>query len=134
MRFSDWSSDMCSSDLVAILIFLFLGGLRLLRDAPEGPKPSEPLAPEMERERLLTLLALGAMAIATILFEVDIGVASMIAAAFLAIAAPHSQNGAVDRVAWAKVLLIAGVVTYLALLSRVGTLDEHGIGEVGERG
>src|SRR3546814_20854814 len=83
MRFSDWSSDMCSSDLVAILIFLFLGGLRLLRDAPEGPKPSEPLAPEMERERLLTLLALGAMAIATILFEVDIGVASMIAAAFL---------------------------------------------------
>src|SRR3546814_15444894 len=63
---------------VAILIFLFLGGLRLLRDAPEGPKPSEPLAPEMERERLLTLLALGAMAIATILSAVDIAVASMI--------------------------------------------------------
>src|SRR3546814_8512207 len=103
---------------VAILIFLFLGGLRLLRDAPEGPKPSEPLAPEMERERLLTLLALGAMAIATILFEVDIGVTSMIAAAFLAIAAPHTQKGAVDRVAWSTVLLIAGVVTYVALLQR----------------
>jgi di/tricarboxylate transporter len=111
---------------VAILIFLFLGGLRLLRDAPEGPKPSEPLAPEMERERLLTLLALGAMAIATILFEVDIGVASMIAAAFLAIAAPHSQKGAVDRVAWSTVLLIAGVVTYVAMLQRVGTLDAAG--------
>src|SRR3546814_19302187 len=126
MRFSDWSSDMCSSDLVAILIFLFLGGLRLLRDAPEGPKPSEPLAPEMERERLLTLLALGAMTIATILFEVDIGVASMIAAAFLAIAAPHSPQGAVDSLAWSPVLFIAGVVPYVALLQRVGTTDAAG--------
>lgn len=111
---------------VAILIFLFLGGLRLLRDAPESPKPSEPLAPEMKRERLLTLLALGAMAIATILFEVDIGVASMVAAAFLAVAAPHSQKGAVDRVAWSTVLLIAGVVTYVALLQRVGTVNAAG--------
>lgn len=111
---------------VAILIFLFLGGLRLLRDAPESPKPSEPLAPEMKRERLLTLLALGAVAIATILFEVDIGVASMVAAAFLAVAAPHSQKGAVDRVAWSTVLLIAGVVTYVALLQRVGTVNAAG--------
>lgn len=111
---------------VAILIFLFLGGLRLLRDAPESPKPSEPLAPEMKRERLLTLLALGAMAIATILFEVDIGVASMVAAAFLAVAAPHSQKGAVDRVAWSTVLLIAGVVTYVALLQRMGTVNAAG--------
>src|SRR3546814_19210199 len=66
------------------------------------------------------------MAIATILFEVDIGVASMIAAAFLAIAAPHSQKGAVDRVAWSTVLLSAVVVTYVTLLPRVGTLDAAG--------
>lgn len=111
---------------IAILIFLFLGGLHLLREAPESPKPSEPLAPEMKRERLLTLLALGAMAVATILFEVDIGVASMVAAAFLAVAAPRSQKGAVDRVAWSTVLLIAGVVTYVALLQRVGTVNAAG--------
>lgn len=111
---------------IAILIFLFLGGLRLLRDAPESPKPSEPLAPEMKRERLLTLLTLGALATAVLLFEVDIGVASMVAAAFLAVAAPHSQKGAVDRVAWSTVLLIAGVVTYVALLQRVGTVNAAG--------
>jgi di/tricarboxylate transporter len=80
----------------------------------------------MARERLLTLLTLAAMAIATIVFKVDIGVASMVAAALLAVAAPCSQKGAIDRVAWPTVLLIAGVVTYVALLQRVGTVSAAG--------
>ncbi|MHA4837715.1 SLC13 family permease [Sphingopyxis sp. MSC1_008] len=111
---------------VAILIFLFLGGLRLLRDVPEAPHVAEGVSPEMARERLLTLLTLAAMAIATIVFKVDIGVASMVAAALLAVAAPCSQKGAIDRVAWPTVLLIAGVVTYVALLQRVGTVSAAG--------
>ncbi|NIJ35833.1 di/tricarboxylate transporter [Sphingopyxis panaciterrae] len=111
---------------VAILIFLFLGGLRLLREAPDKAQVPEAPPPEIERERSLTLLTLGAMAIATIAFGIDIGVASMVAAAFLAIVAPRSQKGAVDRVAWSTVLLIAGVVTYVALLQRVGTVSAAG--------
>lgn len=111
---------------VAILIFLAFGGLRLLREAPESPHAREPVPPELGRERLLTLLTLGAMAIAAVVFRVDIGVASMVAAALLAIAAPRSQKGAVDRVAWSTVLLIAGVVTYVALLQRVGTVGVAG--------
>ena len=111
---------------IALLIFLTFGGLRLLREAPETSPPQEPASPELERERLLTLLALGAMAIATVVFGVDIGVASMVTAALLAIAAPRSQKGAVDRVAWSTVLLIAGVVTFVALLQRMGTVTATG--------
>jgi di/tricarboxylate transporter len=111
---------------IAMLVFLAFGGLRLLRDAPEPAAAPEPVAPELARERLFTLLVLGAMAVAAVGFRVDIGVASMVAAALLAILAPRSQKGAVDRVAWSTVLLIAGVVTYVALLQRVGTVDAAG--------
>jgi len=111
---------------IAVLVFLVFGGLRLLRDAPEKPQAPAPVAPELVRERLFTLLTLGAMAVAAVGFRVDIGVASMVAAALLAILAPRSQKGAVDRVAWSTVLLIAGVVTYVALLQRVGTVDAAG--------
>lgn len=111
---------------VAILVFVIFGGLRLLQDAPENGHALEPLPRELGRERLLTLLTLAAMAIATVVFGVDIGVASMVAAALLAILAPRSQKGAVDRVAWSTVLLIAGVVTFVALLQRVGTVSATG--------
>lgn len=111
---------------IGVLIFLAFGGLRLLQEAPEKSDAPKPASPELGRERQLTLLTLGAMAIAAVVFRVDIGVASMVAAALLAIAAPHSQKGAVDRVAWSTILLIAGVVTYVALLQRVGTVSVAG--------
>ncbi len=111
---------------IAVLVFVAFGGLRLLQEGPKIPPVPERAAPEFERERLLTLLTLGAMAIAAVGFRVDIGVASMVAAALLAVIAPHSQKGAVDRIAWSTVLLIAGVVTYVALLQRVGTVDLAG--------
>lgn len=111
---------------IAVLVFVTFGGLRLLREAPGKPHALPPVSPELGRERLLTLLMLGAMAIATVVFGVDIGVASMVTAALLAIAAPRSQKGAVDRVAWSTVLLIAGVVTFVALLQRMGTVGATG--------
>jgi di/tricarboxylate transporter len=82
--------------------------------------------PGLSRERLLTLLLLGAMAIATLAFRIDIGMASMAAAALLALAAPISQKHAVDRVAWSTVLLICGVVTYVGLMQRMGTVTAAG--------
>lgn len=120
-----FSASLLFNLAVAVLIFLVFGGLRLLREGPEKVHVPE-LSPELERERLLTLLTLGAMAVATVVFRVDIGVASMVAAALLSIAAPRSQKGAVERVAWSTVLLIAGVVTFVSLLQRVGTVDATG--------
>lgn len=111
---------------IAGLVFLSLGGLRLIREGSEAPHEQLSALPELSRERLLTLLTLAAMAIAAVGFRVDIGVASMVAAALLAILAPRSQKGAIDRVAWPTVLLIAGVVTYVALLQRAGTVDLAG--------
>lgn len=121
-----FSASLLFNLAIAIVIFLVFGGLRLLRDTPEPPEAPVAVAPEMARERLLTLLTLGVMAIAAVGFRVDIGVASMVAAAALAVLAPRSQKGAIDRVAWPTVLLIAGIVTYVALLQRVGTVDAAG--------
>lgn len=111
---------------IAVLVFLVFGGLKLLRDAPERPEPIAAAQNEFGHERTLTLLTLAALAVAAVGFRVDIGVASMVAAAVLAVIAPRSQKGAIDRVAWSTVLLIAGVVTYVSLLQRFGTVDAAG--------
>jgi di/tricarboxylate transporter len=113
---------------IAIAVFLALGGLKLLRATPEiEEERAEALDdPRLARERTLTLFVLAGVAIATLGFEADVGVVSMAAAALLAIAAPISQKGSVDRVAWSTVLLITGVVTYVGLLQDMGTVTAAG--------
>jgi di/tricarboxylate transporter len=46
---------------------------------------------------------------------------------------PTSSKGAVDKVAWSTVLLIGGVVTYVAVLDEIGTIKYVGekVSEVG---
>lgn len=117
--------------VMAIGIFLALGGPRLWRSRADRTEtvPEHAAATTgkpMQRERVLTLVALAAVATAAIGFKIDIGAASMIAAAFLAIAAPLSQKQAADRIAWSTVLLICGVVTYIGLLQRIGTISLAG--------
>lgn len=113
---------------IAIAVFLALGGLKLLREAPEAEEAQEASHEDrgLARERTLTLFVLAGVAIATLGFGADVGVVSMTAAALLAIAAPISQKGSVDRVAWSTVLLITGVVTYVGLLQQMGTVTAAG--------
>jgi hypothetical protein len=114
--------------VLAAAIFLVLGGMKLRREQHRAEElvDRDEAEPGLSRERLLTLLLLGAMAIATLAFRIDIGMASMAAAALLALAAPISQKHAVDRVAWSTVLLICGVVTYVGLMQRMGTVTAAG--------
>lgn len=116
--------------VVAFLIFAVLGGRDLLRHGHDRPVADAAAAaaiePGLARERMLTLVVLAATAIAAIVFKIDIGAAAMIAAAFLAIAAPASQKDAAKHVAWSTVLLICGVVTYVGLLQEIGTVSLAG--------
>jgi di/tricarboxylate transporter len=49
-------------------------------------------------------------------------------AVVLALAFPDAQKGTVDKAAWSTVLLICGVVTYVGVLQKAGTVDWVGEG------
>ena len=71
----------------------------------------------------VTLGALGLMAVLVIGFHLNIGVVSMALAAVLAMIRPREGVTALGRISWSVVLLIAGVLTYIALLQRAGTVE-----------
>jgi di/tricarboxylate transporter len=75
-----------------------------------------------------TLAALGAVAIAALVFRLNIGFVALAAAATLHAVFPRSSNGADKQIAWSVVLLVCGVVTYVAALQRYGTVDAVGTG------
>ena len=101
---------------------------------PAGPRPGavhregEDHHVALDREQALTLLGLATLAVATLAFELDVGLVAMSVAVVLALLCPKGQKGAVDKVSWSTVLLIGGVITYIGVLQKAGAVDYVGSG------
>ena len=73
--------------------------------------------------QLVTLLGLLGLGVGTLIFELDVGLVALTVALVLALISPHEQKSAVNQISWPVVLLIAGVLTYVAVLEEIGTID-----------
>ena len=114
---------------LAAVIFIVFGGLRPgpsdARTAISGdPRPGSPL----RVDQICTLVALVAVAVAALGFGLNIGFVALAAAVTLHLAFPKSSGAAETQIAWSVVLLVCGVVTYVAALQRYGTVDVVGKG------
>ncbi|MER5674147.1 SLC13 family permease [Pseudonocardia alni] len=82
----------------------------------------EPHRP-LERDHVFTILGLVALAVGALAFGLDVGFTALTVAAVLSVISPSSAKAAVGQVAWPTVLLICGIVTFVSLMERVGTID-----------
>ncbi len=71
---------------------------------------------------MLTLLGLVGLAAGTLVFDLDVGLTALTVAVVLALVSPHAQRKAVTQVSWPVVLLITGVLTYISVLQKIGTI------------
>jgi len=78
--------------------------------------------------QVLTLIGLGALALFSLILDLDIGFVSMTVAAVLALASPKAQKGAVSQISWSTVLLIGGVLTFVGVLQEAGSVEWVGNG------
>ena len=76
--------------------------------------------------QLITLLMFVAVAALALVFDKNIGFTSITGAVVLTALFPREQKGAVSQVAWATVLLVAGVSTYAAVLAEAGAPEYVG--------
>uniref|UniRef100_UPI0035579EFB SLC13 family permease n=1 Tax=Nonomuraea rhizosphaerae TaxID=2665663 RepID=UPI0035579EFB len=119
------------------------GGAALPVDEPpadglpaDGPSPEGARAPEKpsaEGPRAVapiplaaTLIAIVAVGVGALGFDLEIGMLAITAAVLLHLFFPSTSKGALAKVSWSTVLLICGIVTYVALLQRMGTVKMIG--------
>lgn len=138
---------------IAALLFVALGGLRLRgRDlgdekATEGDggsgstggtvtgtrtTPDADLL-RLTPARIATLVGLVALVVAVLVFDLDAGLTAITLAVLLAVVWPEDSKAAVAHITWPTVLLICGMLTYVAVLQEMGTIDwagEH-VGSIG---
>lgn len=125
---------------IGVLIFCTAGGPALVREsrvavaADAGPggvasvvAGSAAEAPvRATRPQLLTLACLLGVAVLALGFRFEVGTCALAAAVGLNLIMPRSSEGAPKFVSWNVILLICGIVTYVEMLERSGTLDMLG--------
>jgi di/tricarboxylate transporter len=137
--------------LLSVIVFFLFGGRKLLgrrqevgetagrferrkkqeaaaTDAPPMAGGSAATAdaedmPELDRNKVLTLIGIATLIIVALAFEVDVGFVALSIAVVLGLFMPQATKEAVGKVAWPTVLLICGIVTYVSLLETLGSID-----------
>jgi di/tricarboxylate transporter len=115
-------------NLAAATILYTLFGLRGGFAQPQTQ--TDALADErrLTLPRVLTLVGLVALGVGALMFELNVGFVALTIAVALAILFPQAQKGASDKIDWSTVLLICGVITYIGVLQKAGTVDWVGQG------
>jgi di/tricarboxylate transporter len=78
---------------------------------------------DLNRSRVLTLVGIVGTALASFTLGLDIGVVAITAAVLLSLVSGEANKAAVAQIAWPTVLLITGIVAYVGLMQRIGTID-----------
>ncbi|CAM5660791.1 hypothetical protein STENM223S_03356 [Streptomyces tendae] len=83
--------------------------------------------------RIATLVALVALVVAVLGFDLDAGLTAVSLAVVLSTVWPDDSRRAVGEIAWSTVLLICGVLTYVGVLDEMGTITwaGEGVGGIG---
>jgi di/tricarboxylate transporter len=77
----------------------------------------------LDTGRALTLVGIVGSAVAAFVFGLDIGVVTLSVAVLLSLVSGAASKAAVSQIAWPTILLITGIVTYVGLMQRIGTID-----------
>ncbi|MFC4494981.1 SLC13 family permease [Streptomyces ovatisporus] len=102
------------------------GGTASVPSAPAAATEVPPEDLRLDGPRVLTLLGLVALVVGSLFFELDVGLMALTVSVVLTLVSPASAKGAVDRCAWSTVLLVCGIVTFVSMMERIGTIDYLG--------
>ena len=89
-----------------------------------APQTSAP--PKVVLDQVVTLIAFVLVALVALVFDKNIGFTAITAAVILTALFPQQQKGAVSQIAWATVLLVAGVSTFATILETAGAPEYVG--------
>ncbi|HUQ54063.1 SLC13 family permease [Lentzea sp.] len=76
--------------------------------------------------RIATLAGLVALVVAALVFDLDVGLAAITVAVLLSVVWPETSKQAITQITWPTVLLICGILTYVAVLQTMGTIKWAG--------
>jgi hypothetical protein len=96
------------------------------RDDRQSDEDEDTSLRRLTGQQALTIAGLVALVVLTLGFNLDVGLVAITIAVVLGLFAWQTQREAVEQIPWSVVLLICGVLTYVAVLEEIGTIDYAG--------
>jgi di/tricarboxylate transporter len=148
-----WVSSFLFNAALSVVVFFLFGGRELLnRRVDDTPEPSAAPAEKddepvpagggatattteattetevvtLNAQRVVTLSGLLVLVVGALVFDIDVGLLALSIATVICVLFPQATKAGVSQVAWPTVLLICGIVTYVGLMERIGTIDMLG--------
>lgn len=123
-------ASLCFNLVVAVVIFFAFSGRSLLARGGAQPEPADAGdvadgavgSRRLSYQQVLTLIGLVALGVGALVFELNVGLVAISIAVALTILFPKDQARAVEQIHWSTVLLICGVVTYIAVVQKAGAV------------
>lgn len=112
-------NGMLSSSVYAFLVYMAFGGFRL-RNRSGGVVRKYG---SFDRRQKMTLLAIGIMILAVIVFKVNVGLAGFGAGAVLSFFHAADEREALKKIPWGTLLLICGVGVLMNVIIKTGGID-----------
>lgn len=118
---------------LGVIAFFVYGGWRLMRrrgrESEERSDPGTPSLPTirgsapMSRYEIASLVATVVFVVAVLVFQLDVGLTAFALGALLHVMFRPEERSVIAALPWPVVLIIAGVLTYISLLLKIGTLQ-----------
>ncbi len=109
--------------LIAAVSFVVLRGHRRADPAAAVDQEADDAPAPIDWRQVLTLAMLVLLVIVALVFRLEIGFLALGAGALLALVDLNRQSRAIEGVSWSTILLIGGMITYVGILEKAGTID-----------
>lgn len=109
--------------LIAVVSFLVLRRKQGPREEIADDEDPDRAGGGVDWRQALTITSLVLLIVGATVFQLEIGFLALCAGALLALVDIRSQAKAIDGISWSTILLIAGMVTYVEILQKAGTID-----------
>jgi len=111
--------------LLSVLTIVAFVLLRRLHDSHGSPEMTQgpARATRPHGQQVLTLVLILALLVCTLGFQMPIGFVALSAGLLLALVNIKEHRTFIGGISWSTVLLVAGMITYVSLLQRIGVID-----------
>jgi di/tricarboxylate transporter len=122
-----WFHLLLAFFLCAVITYIFLGGLKLIKMAKTKSVEYEALknihVEPFDTKQKITLIAIAVLIICIIFFKLDVGFMGFILGAILIFAKIGDEKKAIKAMPWSAIILVTGVTVLVKLMENVGGIE-----------
>lgn len=108
--------------ILTVIVFAFMGKLRTAKGEAYA-EAADTRSTRPQGQQIYTLVLIGVMLFCALVLRLPIGFVALSAGLLLALLNIKDQQKFVAGISWSTVLLVAGMITYVSLLTHIGVID-----------